>query len=77
MTGTPLKLTKEQVHDLMLKVAHRYRGESPEFRYGFICALDLIGHDGDESAGGDYDGEKALRDFYKLIGKGWKKVWKG
>lgn len=74
--STPVKVTKKQIRKMIAKAGRRYRGESPEFRYGYISALHTIGEDdGEEANCQHYNSTEDLREFYKLIGKGWREVY--
>jgi hypothetical protein len=73
--STPIKVTKEQIRKKILGVAERYRGEPPEWRYGYLCALhDIAEDDGDEMKCDHYNAPEQLEAFFKLIGKDYQKV---
>lgn len=61
---------------MIAEAGHRYRGEPPQFRYGYISALHDIGEDdGDDSKCDHYNTPEQLKEWFKLIGKGWQKVY--
>jgi hypothetical protein len=75
MKGTPVKMTKEQIQEMIATTAKRYRGEPPQWRYGYLCALHQIGEDDGKDDCNHYDTEGSLEAFFKLIGKDYKQVY--
>lgn len=75
--GEQIQMTRGDVRKLIAKAGQRYRGESTQFRFGFISALHtIVEHDGKENDCDCFPDEASLIEFFKLLGAGWKKEWK-